>query len=243
MILQLARAKATQTALRSHDPATGWSAIERTRAPSRLRRGDVFAPPWRNEVTIVEEGCLTLEIMMLNGSGLCIQRIAPGDIIVPLDMIATPAFAPCYRADAATRIGWLRAASPGHASHADLEHLIARARERLVGACIRLIHELACLPTPHRFYCELLRLAAAQHGVAEPVLPLPSQAELALRLCTTRESISRELSFLRREGVLSAGKVPRLCNRGFLIARIANALNLTSDDEVWTSIGALAPGA
>lgn len=235
-----------QTELRvvpSRASDTGSPMIERVRAASRLRPGDIFAPPPGSEVAIVEEGCLTLEITMLNGSGLCIQRIKSGDVVVPLDMIATPAFAPSYRADTATRIGWLRLSSPAHHGHADLEHLIARSREKLVGACIRLIHELACLPTPHRFYCELLRLAATQHGVTDPVLPLPSQTELALRLCTTRESISREISFLRREGVLSAGKMPRLRNRGFLIARIANALNLTSDDEVWASIGAPAPGA
>lgn len=210
------------------------------RPSSKLRRGEIFTH-FNNEIAIVEDGALILEITMLNGASLCVHRVERGEYIVPLDMFASPAFSPCYSADAITRIGWLRRSATSASRIADADQSIDRAREKLFRACLRLIHELACLPTPHRLYCELLRMAATQHEVADPILPLPTQAELALRLCTTRESISREISFLRREGVLSAGKMPRLNNRAFLISRIVNALNLTHEDEVWESIGAPSP--
>lgn len=214
---------------------------DRSRPSTTLRSGQIFAHG-ANQIAVVEEGCLILEITMANGTSLCIHSFARGDYIVPVDMLGSPAFAVHYRADTLTRIGWFHRSSTASSRLADTELAFDRGREKLVRECIRLIHELACLPAPHRLYCELLRLAATQHDIAEPVLILPSQTALALRLCTSRESISRELSFLRREGVLSVGKTPRLTNRGFLVSRIANALGLTCDDEVWTSIGTLSPG-
>ncbi len=64
--------------------------------------------------------------------------------------------------------------------------------------------ELATLPVASRIQAELLRLAAASVGEGDRVRihPMPTHAELAARVGTHREGVSRELSLLAQEGLL-----------------------------------------
>lgn len=206
---------------------------ERMRPVVSLREGEAFVCPPGPDVPYVETGALVLDMVTMNGASLCLRRIEPGCAIVDPEPFITPAFTPCYHAERATRIGWIRARGGGRGAEAEL--MVRDARELLLGACLRLVHELACLQTPHRLYGELLRLAAAGGDGAS--LALPSHGQLALRLCTTRETVSRELSFLRRTGVLGDGKTPRLLNAGFLLTSLGRALGVASEREVWQSIG------
>ncbi|WP_176399662.1 Crp/Fnr family transcriptional regulator [Novosphingobium sp. B 225] len=65
--------------------------------------------------------------------------------------------------------------------------------------------ELATLPVASRVQAELLRLALE---VAEPgadsadIRPMPTHAELAARIGTSREAVSRELGLLGQDGLL-----------------------------------------
>ena len=85
--------------------------------------------------------------------------------------------------------------------------------------------ELATMPVAGRVQSELLRLAReADAGPDRPVtLPLPTHADLAARIGTHREAVTRELNFLASEGILrqsgrsveisSVAKLNALCDR------------------------------
>lgn len=65
--------------------------------------------------------------------------------------------------------------------------------------------ELATLPVASRVQAELLRLADAvgAPGAAEAEIhPMPTHADLAARIGTSREAVSRELGLLAQEGLL-----------------------------------------
>nr|WP_244647021.1 helix-turn-helix domain-containing protein [Sphingomonas sp. CFBP 8760] len=93
---------------------------------------------------------------------------------------------------------------------------------------MRQLTQLGCLPASHRLYVELLRQGTAQ---------LPSHGEIAARTSTSRETISREMSLLRREGVISSGRSGYVLAPSELIRRIARALGVSSETEAWESIG------
>jgi len=67
------------------------------------------------------------------------------------------------------------------------------------------VQELATLPVSMRVQVELLRLAGPVEGDenAAVIEPAPTHAELADRLGTHREAVTRALSALRRDGILS----------------------------------------
>jgi CRP-like cAMP-binding protein len=68
--------------------------------------------------------------------------------------------------------------------------------------------EHSFLQAKHRLYSELLRLSRPRAGHAEHrvVTPPPIQRELAERIGTRREVVSRELNQLEREGVVEKTK-------------------------------------
>ena len=84
--------------------------------------------------------------------------------------------------------------------------------------------ELSTLGVQNRIHAELLRLAhadAARPGVAV-ISPIPRHADIASRIATNREAVTRELSHLTREGIL-ARQAGRLVIRD--IARLAQMID------------------
>lgn len=86
------------------------------------------------------------------------------------------------------------------------------------------VRELAILPVDIRVRLELLRLAHEQEGQSAIVEPAPTHAELAERIGTHREAVTRALATLRRGGLLTTTRrcysIPDL---GALRASIATA--------------------
>lgn len=64
--------------------------------------------------------------------------------------------------------------------------------------------ELSTLGVQNRIHAEILRLAQADagSGLARLISPAPKHADIAARVSTTREQVSRELSALTRSGLL-----------------------------------------
>lgn len=77
--------------------------------------------------------------------------------------------------------------------------LVARIRNLTARA-----FELATLPVAGRVHSELLRLARASEGDADRMViaPMPTHADLAARIGTHREGVTRELNLLAGEGIL-----------------------------------------
>lgn len=65
------------------------------------------------------------------------------------------------------------------------------------------VFEMNTLRVPSRLHCELLRLCTAVEGDAERTLdPSPTHAELAARIGTHREAVTRELGYLVEQGIV-----------------------------------------
>jgi len=79
---------------------------------------------------------------------------------------------------------------------------------RMLGARVRSLteraFELATLPVAGRVQSELLRLAreSGAAGDQAAIDPLPTHAELAARIGTHREAVTRELNLLAADGIL-----------------------------------------
>ena len=66
------------------------------------------------------------------------------------------------------------------------------------------VFELNALAVRSRLHCELLRLSL-EAGVRDNravISPAPTHAELASRIGTHREAVTRELQYLKQEGVV-----------------------------------------
>jgi CRP-like cAMP-binding protein len=87
--------------------------------------------------------------------------------------------------------------------HPMLAKSLLRQLAALVRSLSERIHDLAT-PVAVRVCSELLRLAEATHPEANAAVirPAPTHAELASRVNTHREAVSRQLSMLKREGIL-----------------------------------------
>lgn len=83
------------------------------------------------------------------------------------------------------------------------ERLTAQVRE-----LTEKVFELNALQVRNRLHCELLRLcrtAAADQG-SVTLDPSPTHADLASRVGTHREAVTRELSFLIKHGIVAQGR-------------------------------------
>jgi CRP/FNR family transcriptional regulator, cyclic AMP receptor protein len=65
------------------------------------------------------------------------------------------------------------------------------------------VRELSTFDVRHRIYSELIRLSNSQPGGGEAkITPPPTHAELAARVSTHREAVTRELKRLERDGLI-----------------------------------------
>lgn len=109
-------------------------------------------------------------------------------------------------------------------------HLGATLSELLSGhllALSRRLFEHYALPTRLRLYAELLREAKSvpYQDKLLSIAPMPKHAELAARIGTHREAITRELSKLQKSGVISRAK-------GTLIIALPHVLRAEIDAEL-----------
>lgn len=207
----------------------GWAALQTAhelswRSPTRARVDEIVRDGSDGETRIIRSGLLVVELSLANGLVMPLARLAAGDVLPNLANIINPAFSINYRAEQLTHIGWLPR-DADQESHQKSE----LTRNALLAASLRLVVILVCLPATYRLYVELLRSAMASAGEAFRLL---SHAGLAARTCTTRETISRELSLLRRDGVLSEGKDVHLLKPDDLLCRLANMFHIDSLEDV-----------
>jgi CRP/FNR family cyclic AMP-dependent transcriptional regulator len=81
-----------------------------------------------------------------------------------------------------------------------MRHLIARIR-----SLTERVFELSALNVQSRLHCELLRMAAASPNGLE-IRPAPTHAELANRIGTHREAVTREMRALASQNIIRTGR-------------------------------------
>jgi CRP/FNR family cyclic AMP-dependent transcriptional regulator len=185
------------------------------------------------EVFLVEEGEAQVLLYAPSGREITVRDLRPGAIFGELSAL-----------DGAPRSASVMAVT-------DLRvHLIPRAAfmaaiettpgaslwlARRLGAEVRRlterVFELSALNVQARLHCELLRLARSQGGVDGVTLdPAPTHAELANRIGTHREAVTRELRMLAdRNIVRSSRRALEFMDLGRLQDEVQRAVGATGE--------------
>ena len=158
-----------------------------------------------SELYLILEGRVQAELHSPSGREVILGDLGPGELLGEFAALddqprsatveaITPCLLACFPAAA------FRAAVFDHPETA------AWMSRQLVGH-IRLLteklFELNALAVRNRLHCELLRLCidAGISGNAATIAPTPTHADLAGRIGTHREAVTRELAYLQREGI------------------------------------------
>lgn len=157
------------------------------------------------DVFVVLEGTLRVELYSLNGREISLADLGPGELFGEFAAIDGQPRSATVAATGACSLACVpgevfRRVALGTPESADW---LAR---RLVGR-IRLqterIFELNALAVRNRLHCELLRLSldAGVAGNQATITSAPTHAQLAARIGTHREAVTRELQYLQKQGI------------------------------------------
>jgi CRP/FNR family transcriptional regulator, cyclic AMP receptor protein len=186
-------------------------AIERLDARCMWRR--VEAGQWiidyqdeGTDVFFVVAGLVRVKIRAVSGREIILRDIGAGELFGEMAAIdGKPRSAGIVAVTGATVARMPAAVFLDHIHrHADV---CDRVLQLLVGEVRKLanrVNEYNTLDVRHRIYAELLRLSRPDEHQANVavITPPPPHADLAARVSTRREAISRELGSLQRQGML-----------------------------------------
>lgn len=173
----------------------------------RVRKGQVLLAVGlpANDVYLVIEGCVSVSLISAQGRETVLRAIGPGEMFGELAAIdGAPRSADVVAAENSTLL-----VIPG-AAFVDLigrEPVLSLWLARYLAHQVRYltnrIYELSTMGVGPRLQAELLRLAGEPDVMgAATITRVPTQAELAARIGTNRETVTREFSLLIREGLV-----------------------------------------
>jgi CRP/FNR family transcriptional regulator, cyclic AMP receptor protein len=191
----------------------------------RVRKGQVLLAVGlpANDVYLVLEGCVSVSLVSAQGRETVLRSIGPGEMFGELAAIdGEPRSADVVAAENSTLL-----VIPGPAfigligTDPVLSLWLARYLAHQVRYLTNRIYELSTMGVGPRLQAELLRLAGpADENGAASISRVPTQAELAARIGTNRETVTREFSLLIKEGLVARDgrrivvpSVERLANR------------------------------
>lgn len=159
-----------------------------------------------SDVFVVLEGTLRVELYSLNGREIILADLGPGELVgeyAALDRLPRSASVTAINSCTLATVSG-DAFRQAVLESADTAEWLVR---RLVGR-IRLLternFELNALAVRNRLHCELLRLSL-DAGIAQnraDISPAPTHAQLAARIGTHREAVTRELQYLQKRGIV-----------------------------------------
>lgn len=149
---------------------------------------------------VLLEGHVRAAMVTMDGRVLQVAEHRPGDIFGGVDpsrdqAAGLTAAVPATVASFATADFFALAER-----HACVGVVLARAMVRQFGALTQLVSARLTLSANGRVHAELLRMAREQDG--RWIRPLPVLSDLALRVQTARETVSRAVSALERRGIV-----------------------------------------
>lgn len=160
------------------------------------------------EVFIVQEGRLQVLLYAANGREISLRDLTAGQLFGELAAIDGEMRSASIIAATDARLLAIPddvfrsavAASPNAAAWM-LRRLTAQVR-----SLTNRVFEMSALHVQARLHCELLRLARTR-GTAEAIVdPAPTHAELASRIGSHREAVTRELSALARQKIVRSSR-------------------------------------
>jgi CRP-like cAMP-binding protein len=159
-----------------------------------------------SDVFVVLEGTLRVELHSLNGREIILADVGPGELIGEFAALDDQP----RSASVTAMNNCMLACVPGeifrtmvNANPATAEWM-ARQLVRHIRLLTERIFELNALAVRNRLHCELLRLSlnAGVAGNRATIAPAPTHVELANRIGSHREAVTRELQYLQAEGIV-----------------------------------------
>ena len=157
------------------------------------------------DIYFVAYGRLRVTIRLISGTEIILRDLGEGEFfgeLAALDGRSRSAGVVAMTDSVIARVapGVFRAVVHEHAAVCD--QLLAQLAAQVRTLAAR-VTELSTLDVRHRIYSELLRLSRAEADEGEAkITPPPTHAELAARVSTHREAVSRELKSLERAGLI-----------------------------------------
>lgn len=182
-----------------------------------------------DDVFLIVRGKLQVSTFSVNGRETILRQMGPGRLVGEMSAISATPRSATVAAVEETVLGRLSGAAfrtflhevPG-AGYWMAVQLASRVRNLSEKTT-----ELATLPVSARLHSELLRLAVEAGGDPErcEIKPLPTHAELAARIGTHREAVTRELGLLEQEGlIMRSGRalvIPSIARLKSLLERLS----------------------
>ena len=185
--------------------------IEQQAKRLNFARGQEIVMPSdsQNDAFILLSGAARVSVFAASGKSVNFRRVDPGDLFGEFSAIdgqkrsasveaVEPSTVLCISSDLFREL----MESDSAFVHAVLNHLVA-----LLRSTTARIVEFSTLGVTNRIHAELLRMARSAHGDdgrGYEISPAPTHSEIAGRISTHREAVSREISQLKQSGILES---------------------------------------
>lgn len=172
-----------------------------TKGQEMIRRSDVT-----RDVFILLSGHARVTFYSASGKAVAFRRIEPGDVVGEFAAIdgqgrsaTVEAIRPSMALVMSSQLFWELMRDDPAFTAAVIRHLVG-----LLRTLTARIVEFSTLGVKDRIHCELLRMAktAMEEGGRSELNPAPTHSDLAARISTHREAVSRELSRLSKLGII-----------------------------------------
>lgn len=183
------------------------------------------------DVFVVLEGTLRVELLSQNGREIILSDVGPGELVGEFAALDEQRRSATVTATTSAALARVPGAAFREAAFARSESAewLSRRLVRILRSLNERVFELNALAVRSRLHCELLRfcLDAGVNGNEATIVPSPTHAELANRIGTHREAVTRELRYLTEQGITSsAGRKLTICD----IARLAEIVRAAAGD-------------
>lgn len=176
--------------------------------PLRARKGHILIAAGldASDVFLVIEGRVQVTLMSPQGRETIIREIGPGQLFGELAAIDGEVRSANVTATEPSRLAVMSGGTflDLIGSGGIMARWIARHLTTQVRFLTARIYELATMSVGSRLQCELMRLCI-EHGIDQDqaiINNAPTHADLAARIGTNRESVTRELGLLAEDGII-----------------------------------------
>jgi CRP-like cAMP-binding protein len=159
-----------------------------------------------DDVFLLTKGVARVTIYSVDGKAVSFRELSPGDLFGEYPAIDGGPRSASVEAQTACTVGLMHAAA--FLELLEKEPKVQRAVLRQLVMTIRRltnrVYEFSTLAVNNRIQSELLRLASLtpRRGKRALITPVPTHIEIASRISTHREAVTRELNRLSKIGVL-----------------------------------------
>jgi CRP/FNR family cyclic AMP-dependent transcriptional regulator len=159
-----------------------------------------------DDVFFLTKGVARVTIYSVDGKAVSFRELSPGDLFGEYPAIDGGTRSASVEARTACMVGLMPA--PAFLELLESEPKVQRVLLRHLVTTIRRltnrVYEFSTLAVNNRIQAEVLRLAslATREGKCARITPVPTHSEIASRISTHREAVTRELNRLTKLGVL-----------------------------------------